>query len=39
VLQAKDLFAGGRSKLAEVLKEMGFVYWNIENRKHYYKQP
>ena len=40
VIVHKDgIFHGGRTKLAELLKEMGFSYSKIDDRCYYYEQP
>ena len=39
VLKECDLFEGGRTVLRELLKEMGFRYKKIDDRRHYYEQP
>ena len=39
VLKESDLFDGQRTALRELLKEVGFNYKKIDNRRHYYEQP
>ena len=38
-LEDEGLFSGKWTKLAELLKEMGFSYKKQDNRRYYYEQP
>ena len=38
-LREDRLFAGGRTTLRRVLKEMGFSHKTINNKRYYYEQP
>ena len=38
-LKSRQLFAGGRSTLHQVLREMGFRYRKHENKRYIYEQP
>ena len=39
IVREGQLFFGQRTKLAEILQEMGFHYKKINNRRYYYEQP
>ena len=39
ILRDADLFDGKRTVLREILKDMGFNYKKIDNRRHYFEQP
>ena len=38
-LQSAELFNGSKTSLYKLMKEMGFSYKCINNKRHYYEQP
>ena len=38
-MMVQCIFSGKRTKLRELLKDMGFNYWKQDNRRYYYEQP
>ena len=39
VVREDQLFFGQRTKLTEVLKQMGFHHKKVNNMRYYYEQP
>ena len=39
VLKEKELFSGGRTTLWKLLREIGFKYKTVDNKKYVYEQP